>query len=124
VAGSWVSTRVASVAMERAVGDSFAIRADPVFAGGLPTASLTGKTLPLARLRANRPLCHFNHVRRQDRDVRPWRYAVSLPVAVSRPGPFNIFQQSLETAVNSRAAARTSDALFLKLPETDSRAIS
>jgi hypothetical protein len=32
-----------------AAGDSFAIRADPVFAGGLPTVSLTGKTLPLAR---------------------------------------------------------------------------
>ena len=35
-----------------AAGDSFAIRADPVFAGGLPTVSLTGKTLPLARSRA------------------------------------------------------------------------
>jgi hypothetical protein len=36
-----------------AAGDSFAIRADPVFAGGcIITVSLTGKTLPLARSRA------------------------------------------------------------------------
>jgi hypothetical protein len=35
-----------------AAGNSFAIRADPVFAGGTITVSLTGKTLPLARSRA------------------------------------------------------------------------
>ena len=37
-----------------AAGDSFAIRADPVFAGGLPTVSLTGKTLPLTLMLTKR----------------------------------------------------------------------
>jgi len=41
-----------------------------------------------------------------------------------RLGSFSIFQQCLETAVNSRVAATMSDALFLKLSDTDCRAIS
>ena len=84
--------------------------ADPVFAGGLHNHGFAhGKDFAVGEIASHlicRPLCHF------------------MPVAVSRSGPFNIFQHSLETAVNSRVAARTSDALFLKLSNTDSRAIS
>ena len=57
-----------------AAGDSFAIRADPVFAGGLQNHGFApGKDFAVGEIASHficRPLCHFNHVRRQDRDVR------------------------------------------------------
>ena len=57
-----------------AAGDSFAIRADPVFAGGLHNHGFAhGKDFAVGEIASHficRPLCHFNHVRRQDRDVR------------------------------------------------------
>ena len=57
-----------------AAGDSFAIRADPVFAGGLHNHGFAhGKDFAVGEIASHficRPLGHFNHVRRQDCDVR------------------------------------------------------
>ena len=48
--------------------------ADPVFAGGLHNHGFAqGKDFAVREIASHficRPLCHFNHVRRQDRDVR------------------------------------------------------
>jgi hypothetical protein len=45
--------------------------ADPVFAGGLHNHGFAhGNVGEIASHFICRPLCHFNHVRRQDRDVR------------------------------------------------------
>jgi hypothetical protein len=48
--------------------------ADPVFAGGLHSHGFAhGKDFAVGEIASHfigRPLCHFNHVRRLDRDVR------------------------------------------------------
>ena len=56
-----------------AAGDA-SHQADPVFAGGLDNHGFAhGKDFAVGEIASHficRPLCHFNHVRRQDRDVR------------------------------------------------------
>src|SRR4029077_11453882 len=64
-----------------AAGNSFAIRANPVFCRRYNHGFAHGKDFAVGEIASHlicRQLCHFNHVRRQDRDVRQWRYAVSF----------------------------------------------